>query len=410
VNDPSRIAEVFRAEWPRIVATLMKDLGELDLAEEVTQEAFFEAARRWPSTGRPDAPGAWLITTARRKAIDRLRRARRLDERLALLHERSITDQREPSGLVDDQLALLLGCCHPALDTESQIALTLRSVGGLSVAQIAKALMVSEVAMARRIGRAKTKIKAARIPFSLPDRATLVKRLDVVRRVVFLIFTEGHTSATGATLVRGDLCDEAIWLGELLVELVPDDAEVHGLAALVLLTDARRATRLDAEGNIVLLEDQDRSAWDRSRIDRGLAHLATGYELHDAGPFQLQAAIAAVHATATSFAATDWPLIVRLFDALVRREPTPVVALNRAVAVSYANGAENGLRVLAPLADELATYPYFHSTRAELLLRAGRSGEASAAFDDALRWCRNDAERRHLATRRAVAAAKAAPG
>ena len=302
----------------------------------------------------------------------------------------------------------MLGCCHPALDTESQIALTLRSVGGLSVAQIAKALMVSEVAMARRIGRAKTKIKAARIPFALPDRATLVERLDVVRRVVFLIFTEGHTSATAASLVRGDLCDEAVWLSELLVELVPDDAEVRGLAAVVLITDARRATRIDDEGSIVLLEDQDRSAWDRDRIDRGLAHLAAGYELHEAGPFQLQAAIAAVHASAASFAATDWPLIVRLYDALLRRQPTAVVALNRAVAVSYADGADGALRALGPLADELATYSYFHSTRAELLLRTGRRGEASAAFDDALRWCRNDAERRHLISRRAVTAGRRA--
>jgi RNA polymerase sigma-70 factor (ECF subfamily) len=200
------------------------------------------------------------------------------------------------------------------------------------------------------------------------------------------------------------LCDEAVWLSELLVELVPGDAEGHGLAALVLLTDARRAARLDPVGGLVLLEDQDRSAWDRTRINHGLAHLAKAYDLHTAGPFQLQAAIAAVHATAPSFEATDWPLVVRLYDALVRREPTAVVALNRAVALSYADGAENGLRALAPLADELATYPYFHSALAELLLRAGRRADATYAFDDALRWCHNDAERRHLAARRAVAA------
>jgi RNA polymerase sigma-70 factor (ECF subfamily) len=221
---------------------------------------------------------------------------------------------------------------------------------------------------------------------------------------VFLIFTEGHTSSTAASLVRGDLCDEAVWLSELLVELVPGDAEGHGLAALVLLTDARRAARLDPAGGLVLLEDQDRAAWDRTRINHGLAHLAKAYDLHAAGPFQLQAAIAAAHATAPSFSATDWPLVVRLYDSLVRREPTAVVALNRAVAVSYADGAENGLRALAPLADELATYPYFHSARAELLLRTGRHADATTAFDDALQWCRNDAERRHLTARRAVAA------
>ncbi len=401
--DPSGIAEVFRTEWPRLVATLMRDLGDLDLAEDAAQDAFLEAARRWPVTGRPDVPGAWLVTTARRKAIDRLRRVRRLDD-LAVLDDVSASDERGPSGLVDDQLALLLGCCHPALDTEAQIALTLRSFGGLSVAQIAKAFLVSEAAMARRIGRAKTKIRAARIPFTLPDRATLVQRLEVVRRVVFLIFTEGHTSSTLATLVRGDLCDEAVWLSELLVELVPGDPEGHGLAALVLLTDARRSTRLDRAGGLVLLEDQDRSAWDSERIDHGLAHLGKAYELHQGGPFQLQAAIAAVHATSPSFSRTDWPLIVRLYDALLRREPTAVVALNRAVALSYADGAEHGLRALAPLVDELATYPYFHSARAELLLRAGRPADAATAFDDALRWCHNDAERRHLAARRAVAA------
>jgi RNA polymerase sigma-70 factor, ECF subfamily len=404
VNDPSGIAEVFRSEWPRLVATLMRDLGDLDLAEDAAQDAFFEAARRWPTAGRPDVPGAWLVTTARRKAIDRLRRVRRLDDRLAALSDAAVVDERGPSGLVDDQLALLLGCCHPALDTEAQIALTLRSIAGLSVPQIAKAFLVSEAAMARRIGRAKTKIRAARIPFTLPDRTTLVERLEVVRRVVFLIFTEGHTSATAASLVRGDLCDEAVWLSELLVELAPDDPEGHGLAALVLLTDARRATRLDRAGGLVVLEDQDRSAWDRERIDHGLAHLAKAYEMHDGGPFQLQAAIAAVHATAPSFAATDWPLIVRLYDALHRREPTAVVALNRAVAVSYADGAETGLRALVPLADELASYPYFHSTLAELLLRAGRRADATTAFDDALQWCHNDAERRHLTARRALAA------
>jgi RNA polymerase sigma-70 factor, ECF subfamily len=405
VNDPSGIAGVFRSEWPRLVATLMKDLGDLDLAEDATQDAFLEAARRWPTTGRPDVPVAWLVTTARRKAIDRLRRDRRLDERRDLLHDVAVNDERGPSGLVDDQLALLLGCCHPALDTEAQIALTLRSVGGLSVAQIATSFLVSEPAMARRIGRAKTKIRAARIPFTVPDRGTLFERLEVVRRVVFLIFTEGHTSATSATLVRGDLCDEAVWLSELLVDLVNDDPECHGLAALVLLTDARRATRLDADGGLVLLEDQDRSAWDRDRINHGLAHLAKAYDMHEGGPFQLQAAIAAVHATAASFDDTDWPLIVRLYDALLRREPTAVVALNRAVAISFADGAEHGLRALAPLADELSTFPYFHSTNAELLLRAGHRADAATAFDEAILWCRNDAQRQHLLARRTLAAA-----
>lgn len=404
MRDAFGIAGVFRQEWPRLVATLVKDFGDLDVAEESAQDAFLEAARAWQATGPPDVPGAWLVTTARRRAIDRLRRSRLLDERLTQLRQAPVAVARAPTGLVDDQLALLLGCCHPALDTEAQIALTLRSVGGLSVAQIAKALLVSDAAMARRIGRAKTKIRVARIPFALPDRATLVERLEVVRRVVFLIFTEGHSSATAATLVRGDLCDEAVWLSELLVELVPDDPEGHGLAALILLTDARRSTRLDAEGSLMLLEQQNRAAWDRERIDRGLRHLAAAYDVHDAGPFQLQAAIAAVHATTPSFDDTDWPLIVRLYDALYRREPTPVVALNRAVALSYADGAEHGLRALQPLDAELSSYPYFHSAMGELLLRVGRRAEAVAAFDDALRWCSNDAEERHLTARRRLAA------
>jgi RNA polymerase sigma-70 factor, ECF subfamily len=404
VNDPAGIADVFRREWPRVVATLMRDLGDLDLAEEAAQDAFVEAAGRWAVEGRPDAPGAWVLTTARRKAIDRVRRRRRLDERLPTLHAMAHPHDRGPSGLIDDQVALMLGCCHPALATDAQVALTLRTVAGLSVAQIAKAFLVSEAAMARRLGRAKTKIRAANIPFGLPDRTTLVDRLAAVCHVIFLIFTEGHTSATAASLVRGDLCDEAVWLAELLAELVPDDAEVRGLAALVLLTDSRRESRTASDGNMVLLDDQDRTAWDRGRIARGLSHLRAAYDLHQAGPLQLKAAIAAVHATAASFDATDWTVVVSLYDALHTREPTPVVALNRAVAVSFADGPDAGLRSLAEIADDLASYPYYHSTLGELLMRAGRCSEAKQAFDEALRWCSNEVERQHLARRRGAAA------
>ena len=344
MRDPSGVTDVFRQEWPRLVATLVKDVGDLEIAEESVQDAFVEAATRWERSGRPDRPGAWLLTTARRKAIDRARRSARWRDRIPELERQAGQEPDVAShDLIDDQLALLLGCCHPALSPDAQTALTLRIVAGLSTAQIARAFLTSEATMTRRLTRSKTKIREARIPFRVGDRATLVQRLGPVCGVIYSIFTEGHASATAASLVRGDLCDEAIWLAELLVDLVPGDPEVAGLLALLLLTDSRRSTRIDADGRPVLLADQDRTRWDQAEIARGLAELARAHAMGRAGPYQFQAAIAALHATAPSVEQTDWPAVVRLYDVMLGQQPSAIAALNRAVAVSHADGPAAGL-------------------------------------------------------------------
>lgn len=405
MRDGSGVGEIFRDQWPRLVAVLLRDFGDLDLAEESAQDAFLEAAARWNTDGRPRSPEAWLITTARRKAIDRLRRETRLVDRMAsvassLSRLPDCEPGRQDPELVDEQLVLLLGCCHPALSDDAQVALTLRIVGGLSTEQIARAFLTSGSTMGRRLTRARTKIRSARIPFSTLDQSTLVTRLAAVRRVIYLIFSEGHTSTASTPLVRGDLCDEAVWLAELLAKLVPDEPEVRGLAALVLLIDARRASRV-VDGAEVLLTDQDRSLWDRELIDRGLAHLGAAHAQRSLGPFQLQAAIASLHVTAPSFGETDWPAIVRLYDALLRREPSTIVALNRAVAVSYADGPLVGLDLVEALADDrgIGNYPYYHSTRAELLAQLGRTVEAATDFETAMSFCTNEAQMKHLRRR-----------
>ena len=402
--DPSEISDVFRTEWPRLVATLVRDVGDLDLAEESAQDAFVEAALRWDTSGRPERPGAWLLTTARRKAIDTMRRSKRFDAVRVALESRA--DVRPtPNELVDDQLALLLGCCHPALSTDAQIALTLRSVAGLSTAQIAQAFFVSNDTMTRRLTRAKSKIRAAKIPFRVGGTEALRERLPAVLGVIYSIFTEGHTSSTPTSLVRGDLCEEAIWLATLLTDLVPEDPEVHGLLALMLLTDSRRLARDTGDGELVLLADQDRSNWDQNKVSRGLTSLATAHAAGRSGSYQLQAAIAALHATSTSIEETDWRHIVALYDVLMARRPHAVVALNRAVAVSYADSAVAGLAALDAISaaddigEDLTSYPYFHSARGELLDRVGRRADALQAFDLALAHSRNTAEQRHLHTR-----------
>lgn len=409
--DDSGVSDVFRTEWPRVVATLVRDFGDLDLAQDVTQEAFIAAAESWTPTSRPDRPGAWLVTTARRRAIDRIRRDRRFTDRMPELVAASrLGDDDDPSSdheLVDDQLALVLACCHPALAPDAQVALTLRVVAGLSTGQIARAFLVSESTMTRRLTRAKTKIRVANIPFRVADRELLVDRLPIVSAVVYSIFTEGHTSATSTTLVRGDLCDEAIWLAELLVELVPDDPELAGLCALLLLTDARRASRVDDAGGLVLLADQDRSAWDRAKISRGLALLAAAHSHGSSGPYQLLAAIAALHAAAPAYELTDWDRVIALYDALLVRNADAVTSLNRAAAIGQRDGADRGLAVLAALTEEqteeLAEYPYFHACRAEFLLILGDREAARVAFDHAISTCRNDTERSHLLGRREIA-------
>jgi len=379
------VDEVFKTEWPKVVATLLRDFGDLDLAEECSQEAFVEATKRWPVGGTPDRPGAWLITTARRKALDRVRRAATHDDKLDQLSAAvRAEDSGDTSTLVDDQLALLLGCCHPALSHDAQVALTLRIVAGLTTEQIARAYLVDSGTMGRRLSRAKQKIRDANIPFRAPDRTVLADRIDAVRHVIYVIFTEGHSSRSTQRLVRGDLCDEAIWLVELLTSLLPDDPESCGLCALILLTDSRRLARVDESGLAVLLEDQDRSLWDRAKIEAGMGELRRAVEGGPVGLFGLQAIIASFHSGAPSFGATPWGHIVRIYDLLLAMNPSPIVALNRAGAVSYAAGPEVGLAAVDELADDLDGYLYFHTARADMLRRMDRFAESVEAYRHAL--------------------------
>ena len=409
------VADVFRTEWPRLVATLMRDVGDLSIAEDAAQDAFIEASTRWPTDGVPDRPGAWLVTTGRRKAIDQIRRMRRFEDRLPALTDRttinSDTAQSPRIDLdgeqaLDDQLALVVGCCHPALAPEAQVALTLRIVAGLSTPQIARAFLVSEATMTRRLTRAKSKIRAARIPFDPPDLDTLAERIGAVCEVISSIFTEGHASATDTALIRGDLCEEAIWLAELLSTLAPTDPEVAGLHALLLLTDARRPSRLDRHGSPVLLADQDRSLWDQPMIARGLAELARAHSFQRGGAFQFQAAIAALHATAPTFEATDWPAVLRLYDVLLVRQPSALVALNRAIAVGRVHGPSATLAALdaIPHADDLTGdvngYVYFHTARSDALARLDRLDAADAALELAIECSTNESERAFLRRRR----------
>ena len=403
------IDTVFRTEWPRVVAVLVRDFGDLQLAEDCAQDAFVEAATRWESGEIPDRPGAWLTTTARRKAIDRVRRSATYATKLAEIETKAKRGPgRTTTDLIDEQLALLLGCCHPALNLEAQVALTLRLVAGLTVDQIARAFLVGEATMGKRITRAKAKIRAANIPFQPVDRAVLRERVQAVCQVVYLIFTEGHASTTDDAFVRGDLCDEAAWLASLLARLLPDDPETHGLEALILFTDSRRAARLDGDGFPVLLEDQDRSLWDREKISAGLIALARARDLGALGPYGLQALLGSLHAVAPTFAETDWSRIVRVYDVLMQADPSPVVALNRAVALSFADGPESGLEAIEPLVNQLDNYVYVHSARADMLRRIGRTTEAVESYRRALACRPPLAERRFLERRLAELSAGAA--
>jgi RNA polymerase sigma-70 factor (ECF subfamily) len=357
------------------------------------QDAFAEAVRRWPERGLPPSPAGWIITTARNRAIDRLRREASRDDRqaeAALLHARD--QPAEPEGPVrDDRLRLIFTCCHPSLATGAQVALTLKLLGGLSTAEIARAFLVAEPAMAQRIVRAKGKIRDAGIPYRVPSEADLPERLGAVLAVVYLIFTEGHSASAGDALVRGDLCAEAIRLARLLAELMPDEPEVLGLLALLLLIEARRPARTDATGAVVLLADQDRAAWDRALIAEGHALVRRCLRRNQPGPYQLQAAINAVHADAPTASATDWRQILALYDQLLALMPSPVVALNRAVAVAEVEGPEAGLALVDGL--DLDGYRVLHAVRADLLRRLGRGGEAVRAYDAAIARTDNAAER-----------------
>jgi RNA polymerase sigma factor (sigma-70 family) len=401
------IAEVFRVEYARVVASVVRIVRDIDTAEDVVQEAFAQALDHWPATGMPGRPGAWLLTTARRRALDRLRRTRRMDARAdALAYEAGLDarDERpevaDPESIPDDRLRLIFTCCHPELSADSRVALTLRLVGGLSTVEIARAFLVPEATIAQRLVRAKRTIRDRELPYEVPEGEELAARLPAVLAVVYLIFNEGYTAHTGDALVRDDLCAEAIRLGRMLTELMPEAPEVLGLLALMELQASRTSARADGGGNLVLLADQDRARWDRARIERGLAWLERAGPIERAGPYQLQAAIAACHARAASWERTEWPRIVSLYATLAAVAPSPVVELNRAAAIGMAEGPAAGLAALDRMDPApLSNYHLFPAARADFLRRLGRSAEAAVEYRAALRLVDNARERAFLTAR-----------
>ena len=405
----SAIESVFRQESGRILATLIRISGSFDRAEEAMQEAFATAVANWPVKGVPENPGAWITSVAHRKLVDHSRRERtRREKQAPLLYETPTVYEpdltmleAEPISFPDDRLRLIFTCCHPALHQEAQVALTLRTLGGLTTPEIARAFLLPEPTLAQRLVRAKRKISEARIPYEVPPRAQLTERLSPVQSVIYLVFNEGYSATAGDSLVRRELCSEAIRLGRTLCELLPDEPENLGLLALMLLHDSRRDARMDKHGKLVTLEEQDRSLWDHERIREGVALLHRALRVRQAGIYQLQAAISAIHAQAASPAETDWQEIAALYQELMRRAPSPIVALNHAVAVAMSEGLERGLAQIDQVgaSGQLEEYHLFHAARADILRRLGRRTESAEAYTAALRLVTNKVEQEYLRDR-----------